>query len=115
MTLQAKFKALSPTQLLATIFYAATGVLLLAFLPLSGYPPHLGFLGVFSLIVAYSLLTKRAWAPWLVFFMLITNTVFSLYTLYAVGFSNILVALSMICYALLTWLFTYYAALKRDR
>ncbi|MCW4000034.1 MAG: hypothetical protein NWE93_07330 [Candidatus Bathyarchaeota archaeon] len=111
--LQAKIKALSPAQRLATVFYAATGLLLLAFLPLSGYPPHVGFLGIFSLIGAYSLFTKRSWAPWLVFVLLITNSVFSLYTLYAVGLSNIIVALTMIGYALLTWLFTYIAAVKR--
>jgi hypothetical protein len=110
--LKAKLKALSTAQLLATLFYAATGVLLLAFLPLSGYPPHLGFLGIFSLIGAYSILTKRTWAPWLVFILLVTNSAFSLYTLYAVGFSNILVALTMLGYALLTWAFTYYAAIK---
>lgn len=113
MSIQTKMKALSSAQLLATIFYAATGILLLAFLPLSGFPPHVGFLGIFSLLVAYSLLSKRAWAPWLIFVLLITNSVFSLYTLYAVGFSNVIVALSMIGFALLTWISTYYAAFKR--
>ena len=51
----------------------------------------MGFLGIVSLITAYSLFTKRAWAPWLVFIMLVTITVFSGVTLYSVGFSNLLV------------------------
>ena len=106
MSIATKLKSLNPPQLAAIAFFVATGILLLAFLPLSGFPPHLGFLAVVSFITAYSLFTKRAWAKWLVFILLITITVFSLYTLYAVGFSNILVALSMLTYASLTWIVT---------
>jgi hypothetical protein len=76
---------------------------LLVFLPLSGFPPHLALLGILSLITAYSLLTNRVWATWLVFIQLITISVFSLYTFYAVGFSNVIVALIMVAYVALTW------------
>ncbi len=113
MTLATKLKNTTRTKLAAIAFYAITGILLLAFLPLTGFPPHLGFLGIVSLITAYSLFTKRAWAPWLVAILLITNTVFSLYTLYSVGFSNTLVALSMIGYVALTWIVTILLVLKR--
>jgi len=113
VSLAAKFKKINRTRLAAIAFFAVTGILLLAFLPLAGFPPHLGFLGVVSLISAYSLFNKRAWAPWLVFILLITNTVFSLFTLYSVGFSNILVALSMLTYAGLTWAFTLPLLLKK--
>jgi len=85
----------------------------MASLPLTGYPPHVGFLGILSLITAYSLFTKRAWAPWLVAGLFITITAFSLVTLVSAGFSNILVAISMLGYALLTWVFTMYLLLKR--
>ena len=104
MSIKTKIKSLKPSQLVAIAFFVATGIMLLAFLPLSGFPPHLGFLGILSFITAYSLFTKRAWAQWLVFILLVTITAFSLYTLYAVGFSNLLVALSMLGYAILTWL-----------
>ncbi|MCL2475929.1 hypothetical protein [Candidatus Bathycorpusculum sp.] len=82
-------------------------------LPLTRFPPHVGFLGIFSLITAYSLLFKRAWAPWLGFILLVTITVFSLYTLYFVGFSNTLVALSMLLYPVSTWIVTALLLIKK--
>jgi hypothetical protein len=85
----------------------------MAFLPLTGYPPHLSFLGILSLITAYSLFAKRGWAPWLVAILFITNTAFSLDVLFSVGFSNMLVTLSMFAYAVLTWVFSAYIILKR--
>lgn len=103
MSIATKFKSLSPPQLAAIAFFVATGIMLLAFLPLSGFPPHLGFLGIMSIITAFSLFTKRPWSQWLIFILLVTITVFSLYTLYAVGLSNILVTISMLSYAVLTW------------
>jgi len=99
---------------IATIsFYAVTGIILLAFLPLTGFPPHLGFLGILSLITAYSLFVKRGWAPWLVASLLIINTAFSIDILFSIGFSNIIIALSMFVYEVLTWIFTAYILLKR--
>jgi hypothetical protein len=97
VSLSKRLKTFKPFQLASIAFYAVTGLILFAFLPLTGYPPHLGFLGIFSLITAYRLFFKRGWAPWLV----------------AVGFSNIIVALSMLTYAVLTWVFTANLLLKR--
>ncbi len=95
-------------------FYGITGILMLAFLPLSGFPPHLGFLGIFSLIVAYTLFTQRSWAPWLVGVLFVAGIVFSIYTLYAIGFSNALVSLGMLGYAVLTLYFSLKILLKRS-
>ncbi len=113
MSLANKLKTFKPFQLAAIAFYAVTGIILLAFLPLTGYPPHLGFLGILSLITAYSIFVKRGWAPWLVAALFIVNTAFSLDILFSIGFSNVLVALSMLAYAVLTWVFTAYILLKR--
>ena len=113
MSLSKKLKTFKPFQLTSIAFYAVTGLILLAFLPLTGYPPHLGFLGIFSLITAYSLFAKRGWAPWLGAILFIVITAFSLDVLFSVGFSNIVVALSMLAYAVLTWVFTAYLLLKR--
>ncbi|MGD6807884.1 MAG: hypothetical protein ACQCN4_13115 [Candidatus Bathyarchaeia archaeon] len=110
--MMSKFK-MSPVKLAATAFFGVAGILLLALLPLTGFAPHLGFLGIMSLITEYSLFTKRAWGIWLVYFMLIVNTVFGLYTLFAVGLSNILVMLAMLTYAVLTWASTAILILKR--
>jgi hypothetical protein len=113
VSLSKRLKTFKPFQLASIAFYAVTGVILLAFLPLTGYPPHVGFLGIFSLITAYSLFVKRGWAPWLVAILFIVNTAFSLDVLFSVGFSNIVIALSMLAYAVLTWMFTAYLLLKR--
>jgi hypothetical protein len=113
VSLSKRLKTFKPFQLASIAFYAVTGLILLAFLPLTGYPPHLGFLGIFSLITAYSLFAKRGWAPWLVAIIFIVNTAFSLDVLLSIGFSNIVVALSMLAYAVLTWMFTAYLLLKR--
>ena len=113
MSLSKRLKTFKPFQLAAIAFYAVTGLILLAFLPFTGYPPHLGFLGIFSLITAFSLFAKRGWAPWLVAILFIVNSAFSLDVLFSVGFSNIVVALSMLAYAVLTWVFTANLLLKR--
>lgn len=113
MSLATKLKTFKPFELASLAFYAVTGIILLAFLPLTGFPPHLGFLGILSLITAYSLFLKRGWAPWLVAVLFITITAFSLDILFSIGFSNVLVALSVLAYAVLTWVFTTYIILKR--
>ncbi len=113
MSLVTKLKALNRMEIASIAFYAVTGIILLVFLPLSGFPPHLALISIVSLITAYSLFTKRAWAPWLVGILFLVNSVFSLYTLYSVGFSNALTALSMIVYAVLTWIFSLNILLRR--
>jgi len=113
LSLLAKLKTQKPFELTSLAFYVVTGIILMASLPLTGYPPHVGFLGILSLITAYSLFTKRAWAQWLVAGLFITITAFTLVTLVSAGFSNILVAISMLGYAVLTWVFTMYLLLKR--
>lgn len=113
MSLSTRLKTFRPFELASLAFYSVTGIILLAFLPLTGYPPHLAFLGILSLITFYSLFVKRAWAPWLVAVLVIVNSAFALDVLFSIGFSNVLVALSMIGFAVLTWLFTAYLLLKR--
>jgi len=110
-----RFGKLKGLELASLIFYAATGILFLAFLPLSGYPPHLAFIGILSLITAYGMFAKRAWASWLIASLLIINSVFSLYTLIAVGFSNLLVALAMIALVALTGLASMYPVVLKGR
>jgi hypothetical protein len=111
--LATKLKSFNRIQLASIAFYAVTGILLLAFLPLTVFPPHLGFLGIVSLITAYSLFTKRVWVPWLVFILLVSITVFSAITLYSVGLSNLLVTAMILPYLVLTWVFTVQLLLKR--
>jgi hypothetical protein len=111
VALLTKLKTFKPLELASLAFFALTGLILLLSLPLTSYPPHVGFLGIVSLITAYSLFAKRAWAPWLVAVLLITISAFSLIILVSAGFSNVLVGLSVLAYAVLTWVFTAYLLL----
>ena len=113
MSLASKLKTFKPFEVASLAFYSVTGIILLAFLFLTGFPPHVAFIGILSLITAYSYFAKRAWTTWLVAALFIIITAFTLDTLFSVGFSNALVGLSMIGYAVLTWIFTAYILLKK--
>jgi hypothetical protein len=100
-------------ELASLAFYAVTGILLLVALPFSDFAPHLALLGILSLILAYSLFTKKVWTRWLIAVLFVAASVFAIFTLYSAGFSNLLVALSVVGYLLLTWAFAFYMLLKR--
>jgi hypothetical protein len=108
-----KLKNLGFGTLASIAFYAITGAPFLVLLPLSNYPPHIGLTGLMSLITAYSILTKRPWAKWLVAGMFFVATTISLYTVYFIIMNNLPVALLLIAYAVLIWYFTYYAFIKK--
>jgi len=112
VSLASKVKV-SRIELLSTAFYAASGIILLVALILTGFPPHLAFLGVLSLIVAFGVFTRRKWASWLNFVLFVGASTFALYTLFSIGFSDIIVALAMIAYVVLTWISAWYNLLKR--
>jgi hypothetical protein len=95
------------------VFYLAVGIVFLALLPLTGFPPHVGILGIFSLITAYGVLKKRSWAIWLVIVLFLSATTFSAYMLYYLLSSDYVLSMTMIAYLILTWLFTGYVASKR--
>jgi hypothetical protein len=108
-----KLKSHNRIELASALFYFISGIILLIYLPLTGFAPQLGFLGIISVISAYGVFTKRVWAPWLVFILFVGASTFSLYTLYSIGLSNVPIALLMIAYAVITWIFAYYVLLKR--
>jgi len=110
-----KLRSFNRTELAALVFYIASGVVLLVCLPLTGYAPQLGLLGILSIIVAYGVFTKRVWAPWIIFILFVAATTFSLYTLVVAGFSNLLLGISMVAYVVLTWVFTIYLLLIRRK
>ena len=113
MSFGSKLKTMDIRALAPVAFYGAVGVLFLILLPLANFPPHIGLTGILSLITAYGLFKKRFWATWLVVALFFVATIFSLYTLYYIIFSNWIVGISMIAYAVLTWLFTAYTLSKR--
>jgi len=110
-----RIKGFNRTELAALAFYALSGILLLVFLPLTGYPPQIGLLGILSLITGWGIFTRRNWASYLVFVLFAAATVFSLWTLAAAGFTNVLVGISMTVYAVLTIVFAVYLLLIRRK
>lgn len=114
MDLASKLKSFNRIELASLLFYAVSGIILLVFLPLTSFAPQIALLGILSLVVGYALFAKRGWAPWLLFILLVAAMTFSLYTLYAVGFSNSIVGLSMIAYGILSLLSAGYLLLKKN-
>lgn len=114
MSFASKLKTVGIRALAPVTFYGAIGIILLALLPFANFPPHIGLTGLLSLVTAYGLLKKRFWALWLVVALFFVATTFSLYTLYVIAFSNWIVGISILAYAVLTWVFTLYIVLKRN-
>ncbi len=115
MALGSKLQIENLGSLASVAFYGIAGILLLVLLALSGFPPHIGLIGITSLITAYGLLRKRSWAIWMVAALFFVATAFSLYTLYYVLSTDALASIGMIAYAVLTWIFTAYAISKREK
>ena len=113
MSFASKLKTADVRVLAPVVFYGAVGLIFLALLPFANFPPHIGLTGILSLLTAYGIFKKRFWALWLVVALLAVATTFSIYTLYVVAFSNWIVGISMIVYAVLTWIFTFYVVAKR--
>jgi hypothetical protein len=113
VSFRSKLKTADVRALAPAAFYGAVGIIFLALLPFANFPPHVGLTGILSLVTAYGIFKKSFWAVWLVGALFAVATTISLYTLYVVQFSNWLVGISMVAYAVLTWLFTAYIMLKR--
>ena len=113
MAFASKFKNIDVQRLLLVGFYGAVGVVFLVLLPFAGFPPHIGLTGILYLVTAYSVFKSRFWALWLVVALFAVATTISFYTLYVIAFTNWVVGIGMVAYAVLTWVFTLYFALKR--
>ncbi|MCW4054546.1 MAG: hypothetical protein NWE84_06470 [Candidatus Bathyarchaeota archaeon] len=115
MSFASKLKTADVKALAPVAFYGTVGVIFLALLPFANFPPHIGLTGILSLVTAYGILKKRFWALWLVGALLAVATTISLYTLYVIAFTDWVAGISMIFYAVLTWLFTLQIVLKRKQ
>jgi hypothetical protein len=113
MSLKSKLKIENVGMFAAFVFYAVVGIICFVELPMTNFPPHIGIIGILSLITAYGLLKSRVWALWVVISLLFIATTFSAYTLYFAFEKDVLLDVSMIAYLLFTWVFTAYTAAKR--
>lgn len=98
-----------------TAFFGVAGILLLVFMAMSGFPPHVALIGITSIIAAFGLFKKRFWATWLVVSLFFVVTSFTLYTAFFTAGIDALATAGMIIYAILTWIFTAYAVAKRPK
>lgn len=108
-----KLKTEKPLSLATMAFYGLAGLILLIMLPLSGFPPHIGLLGIVSLVTAYGLLTKRFWTSWLIVALFFVVTASAIFTLYYIIGTDAIASAGMIAYLVLTWFFTVYAMSNR--
>jgi hypothetical protein len=113
MSFTSKLKTAVAKALTPVAFYIAVGIIFLALLPFANFPPHIGLTGTLNLITAYGIFKKRFWALWLVIALFAVATTISIYTIAVLAFTNWSVSISMIVYAALTWLVTFYIVLKR--
>jgi len=112
MSLKSKLKIEDYGTFAAIIFYAVSGIVSLAVLPMTNFAMHLGLTGIISLITVYGLFKKRAWTIWLVVILFFVATTISIAMLYF-AFEDLFLDITMIAYLILTWIFTAYLSSKR--
>ena len=113
MSLGSRLKIESKGMFATFAFYAIAGIIFLVLLPIASFAPHLGIVGMFSLITAYGVLKKRVWAIWFVMILFFVGTTFSAFMIYYILQVDYLLGVSAIAYLVLTWVFTVYAWAKR--
>jgi len=113
MSFASKLKMESVGMVLTLIFYLIVGIISFVALVIAYFPPHIGIIGIFSLVTAYGLFRKRNWTIWFVVMLFFIATTFATYTLYYYFGQDLLFTVEVLAYLILTWVFTAYAASKR--
>jgi len=113
MSIRSRLKMENIGMLAALAFYAIVGIVCFIMLPIANFPPHIGIIGILSLVTAYGLLRKRVWIIWFVAILFFIATTVSLYTMYILLGKDLILDISMTAYLILTWVFTAYTTTKR--
>lgn len=120
MTLKTRLKVESSAVLLFSIFYVVVGLVEILFLATTSFigPPHLGVLGILSLVTAYGLFRMRRWSVPLVTALFFLGMTFGSTTLYdSIRLQTFEGALlfhsALIIYLILTLVAFIYVAAKR--
>jgi hypothetical protein len=113
MSFKSRLKIENVGMFMTLIFYAVVGIICFAILPMTNFPPHVGIIGILSLLTAYGLFRKRVWTIWFVGVLFFIATAFSVATLYYSFGGDLLFDISMVAYLILTCAFTAYIAEKR--
>jgi len=96
------------------IFYAVVGITFLVLMPMANFPPHIGIIGIFSLVTAYGVFRKRAWTIWFIIILFFSATTFSAFMIGDIMTKDYVLGTFMIAYLILTWGFSAYATSKRN-
>jgi len=113
MSLGSRLKIESKGMFATFAFYAIAGIIFLVLVPIASFAPHLGIVGMFSLITAYGVFKKRVWTIWFVMILFFVGTTFSALMIYNTPQLDYLLGVTAIAYLILTWVFTVYAWTKR--
>ncbi|HII85649.1 TPA: hypothetical protein HA273_03550 [Candidatus Bathyarchaeota archaeon] len=108
MSISSTLKNASIGTTAAVIFYLAMGVVFLVLLPFLNFPPHIALTGIMSIAAAYALLSRRAWAPWLVVALFLISLTMLAFTLFFSMFVNWPVNVGLIVYLIFSFYFMYY-------
>ena len=84
MTLKSKFKVENQVVFLFSVFYIIAGAVEVLYVVAENFatPPHIGVLGLLSLITAYGLFKMKKWSVLLVTALFLLGITFSAITLY---------------------------------
>jgi uncharacterized membrane protein (DUF2068 family) len=113
MSIGSRLKIDNRSMFATSAFYAVAGIVFLVLLASTGFAPHLGIIGIFSLVAAYGLFTKKAWTIWFVIILFFVATTFSAFTIYYFLGTDYFLGTGAIVYVVLTWVFTAYTLTKR--
>ena len=121
MTLKSKLKVESRGALAFSVFYAVAGAALVFILVVSNFtaPPHLGVLGLLSLITAYGVFRMRKWSVLLVIALFFLGITFGAITLYysilrQTFEGTLLLRVALIAYLIMTVVAFLYVVAKRE-
>ena len=122
MTLKSKFKVESPVVFLFSVFYIVAGAVEVFYLVIENFaaPPHIGVLGLLSLITAYGLFKMRKWSVLLVtalFFLGITFGATTLYNsvMWQTFEGALLFHMALIAYMIMLLIAFVYVVAKREK
>jgi len=121
MTLKSKLKVESLGMFVFSVFYAVVGAALVFILVVSNFtaPPHVGVLGLLSLITAYGVFRMRKWSVLLVIALFFLGITFDATTLYYLivwqTFEEaLLFYVTLIAYLIMTVVASLYVVAKRE-
>ena len=122
MKLKSKFKVENPIAFLLSVLYIVAGAVEVFYLAIENFaaPPHIGVLGLLSLITAYGLFKMRKWSVLLVialFFLGITFAATVLYNsvIWQTFEGALLLNIALIAYMIILLIAVIYVVAKREK